>query len=821
MTESAPDELVLDEVLPRAIAEAEAALRRPNRGRAGLDLLRPAVTSLAAFDTKRNPGAVHRLAMLLTRLGLHAEAGRLLDWAAWRTTRGSDAWLATENVRAILAAARGERDRAALLLDLALRTTDRLSVTSAKLHANLAVLCLETGESGRAARHATAALTAAISTERPAEWPADLLASAEASAMQAIERSATDPPRTAEELRDLAETQFALAMRRRRLDLVESAIEVMELAGQHLTARLPATHPEAVRLREKLATAEDRYADLRAASPATPLPVAARPVAVTPGWPPAPPPDPAREGVPEAYHLVVDRYLDSVFRFVYYRVGDRRLADELTSTAVRRVLHRIDTFTGPDRELGAWLIGTARQVLADHPPDDRPLPPVDDPDHPARDSGAELVNGPLLTAVRRLDAEQRDCLVLRFLQALSVAETARAMGQTESRVRAVQHRAVRALTRLLPPGPPPPWPDVTRRRVHRVRYLLRKLLRPSPPDLFRGDGEDSGSAAGRGVVHGADRLIVLGLQLRAIPTTRSSGAVAPCPQHPIACPPPLNPLQPEQSGAYAPTPTWGHGGPLGKVDQGSLLTPDSDARLRSMLLAIVGGAAVTMAGADGAAPGTPGGAVRSGSRIVVTGRAGQNAKGRRGRGWRRGRARGRDAVVASLGVVTIAVSALAAGDGSTRPARPVYALDRSGAPVQPEPAASAPNQGRLLLGIARSRLDEASAHRDSGEDLGALLDGVDDDIRQGSRLLTTSAVRRRDPAALDSVDAFLDGQHRQVAELLVRATPTERDRVAESVRLLDAVRCRVDRLRTTLSCDDGAPEGVDTLGPLPADCATR
>ncbi|MGI5146780.1 RNA polymerase sigma factor [Plantactinospora sp. CA-294935] len=813
MTESASDELVLDELLPRAIAEAEAALRRPNRGRAGLDLLRPTVTSLAAFDAKRNPGAVHRLAMLLTRLGLHTEAGRLLDWAAWRTTRGSDAWLATENVRAILAAARGDRDRAALLLDLALRTTDRLSVTSAKLHANLAVLCLETGESGRAARHATAALTAAISTERPAEWPADLLASAEASAIQAIERSATDPPRTAEELRDLAETQFALAMRRRRLDLVESAIEVMELAGQHLTARLPATHPESVRLREKLATAEDRYADLRAASPAAPLPVAARPVAVAPDRPPVPPPDPVRVGVPEAYHLVVDRYLDTVFRFVYYRVGDRRLADELTSTAVRRVLHRIDTFTGPDRELGALLIGTARQVLADHPPGDRPLPPVDDPDHPARDGGAELVNGPLLAAVRRLDPEQRDCLVLRFLQALSVAETARATGQTESRVRAVQRRAVRALTRLLPPGPPPPWPDVTRRWVHRARYLLRKLLRPSPPDLFRGDGEDSGSVAGRGVVHGADRLIVLGLQLRAIPTTRSSIDGGPCPQHPIGCPPPPNLSPPEP-----PAPTCGHGGPHGKVDQGSLLTPDSDARLRSMLLTIVGGAAVTMAGADGA-PGTPGGAVRSGPRIVVTGRVGRNAEGRRDRRWRR--ARGRDAVVAGLGVVTIAVSALAAGDGSTRPARPAYALDRSVAPVQPEPAASEPNRGRLLLGIARSRLDEASAHRDTGEDLGALLDGVDDDIRQGSRLLTTSAVRRRDRAALDSVDAFLDGQHRQVAELLVRASPTERNRVAESVRLLDAVRCRVDRLRTTLSCDDGVPEGVDTLGPLPADCATR
>ncbi|GAB3965558.1 sigma-70 family RNA polymerase sigma factor [Plantactinospora veratri] len=605
MTESAPDDLVLDELLPRAIAEAEAALRRPNRARAGFDPLRPALSSLAAFDTKRNPGAVHRLAMLLTRLGLHTEAGRLLDWAAWRTTRGSDAWLATENVRAILAAARGDRDRAAILLDLALRTTDRLSVTSAKLHANLAVLCLETGESGRAARHATAALTAAVGADRPAEWPADLLASAETSAMQAIERSAADPPGTAQELRDLAETQLALAMRRRRLDLVESAIEVMELAGQHLTARLPAGHPEAVRLGEELATAEERYADLRAASPATPAAVTAPtaaghptvavpPDALAPDTPTRTPPDRVRLGVPEAYHWVVERYLENVFRFVYYRVGDRWLAADLTSTAVRRVLHRIDTFSGPDRELGAWLIGTAREVLADHHPGGRPPSPVDDPDHPARDGAAELVNGPLLAALRQLDPEQRDCLVLRFLQAFSLAETARAMGQAESRIRVVQHRAVRALTRLMPPGPPPPWSDLTRRRMRQGRYLLRRLLRPSPPDLFRGDGEDSASVAGPGVLHGADRLIVLGLQLRTIPTSPATcPATPPCRQHPTGCPP-------------------------------ALLSSDADARLRSMLLAIVDEAAVTTAGTDdtGAAPGTPGGALRSGSRIVVTGRAG-------------------------------------------------------------------------------------------------------------------------------------------------------------------------------------------------------
>ncbi|MFY1674115.1 sigma factor-like helix-turn-helix DNA-binding protein [Plantactinospora sp. WMMB334] len=658
MTESVPEdvtdalreEFVLDGLLPWALVRAEAALRKPHRDAAELGLLRTAMIALTTLDGKRNPGGVHRLAMLLTRLDLHAEAERLLDWTAWRTTRGSDTWLAGENVRAILAAARGDRDRAALLLDLALRTTDRLSVTSAKLHANLAVLCLEAGEFDRAARHATVALTAGITADRPEEWPPDLLASAESSAMLAIERSATDPPRTAEELRDLAETQFALAMRRGRLDLVESAIEVMELASQHLTARLPAGHPEAVRLRAGLATAEERYAGMRATnatpaavnSTATPAAVSAtavssgaRPAGASgcPGGATAPAPadagghpviPPVRVALPAAYHLVVDRYLDTVFRFVYYRVGDRRLAEKLTSTAVRDVLHGLDAPAGrapgraagrtagsaggrpgrrrppADRDLGLWLIGAARGVLADQAAGHRPVASARPPDRPSRDTGTELVHDPVLVALRRLDPVQQDHLVLSSLLCLSVAEIAQVMGKSEGRVRAARRRALRALTRLLPRAP---WRTRVRLRLTLLRQMLHEAFRPGPSRL-RGDEDENPRPAERPDRPDATgQLMVLGLSLRAVPSH-------------------------------------------------ALLGPDSDARLRSMLLAIAGGAVAAMPRAGdagtGTAPGTPTGGGQPGLRIVVPGRPviGRLADAGGRRRWRRRRARNRDTAAA-------------------------------------------------------------------------------------------------------------------------------------------------------------------------------
>ncbi|MFC6018834.1 RNA polymerase sigma factor [Plantactinospora solaniradicis] len=535
MTES-----LLEDLLPNAIATAEATLRRPSRNRTGVDRLRAALNTMATFDAKRNPDGVYRLAVLLSRLELHAEAERLLDWMAWRTSRGSDAWLTTENVRAILAESRGEPERAIVILDLALRTTTVISVTSAKLHTNLAVLYLEVDERARAARHATAALTAALTSDRPDDWPPELLASAESTALLAIEATATDPPRTAEELAELAETQLALAMRRNRTDLAEAAIELLELATQHLTARLPRTHPDVVRLRDPLTTADDWYANRRWSRPAEPAAATGSAAAADPArrstraGPVAEVRtlvERARAGDPEFFGLIYDRYLDTVFRFAYLRSGDRRLAEVLTSDTFRHARSRLGSLPPQGGDLAAWLVGIARTV-----PDPARAAPRSKAGIPAPDlvsaPAPDLVPGPppvpvieritnpaLLTAVTNLEPDQRDCVILRFFQDFSVPETARAMDRSEGAVRALQHRAVRALARLAPLGPARPWWTVAHRRAVRLADVLRDILRPRRHDLLRRDRQRAGPPVRSDDERGIDRLMLLGLQLRTIPAS--------------------------------------------------------------------------------------------------------------------------------------------------------------------------------------------------------------------------------------------------------------------------------------------------------------
>ncbi|ASW58019.1 RNA polymerase subunit sigma-24 [Plantactinospora sp. KBS50] len=173
----------------------------------------------------------------------------------------------------------------------------------------------------------------------------------------------------------------------------------------------------------------------------------------------------AQAGETEAFGLIYDRYVDTVFRFVYFRVGNRQLAEDLTSDTFLRALKRIGSFTWQGRDLGAWLVTIARNLVADHFKSGRYRLEVttgDVLDADREDRGPEgspeaavvehITNVALLSAVKKLNPEQQECIVLRFLQGFSVAETARAMGKNEGAIKALQYRAVRALARLLPDG---------------------------------------------------------------------------------------------------------------------------------------------------------------------------------------------------------------------------------------------------------------------------------------------------------------------------------------------------------------------------------
>jgi RNA polymerase sigma-70 factor (ECF subfamily) len=167
----------------------------------------------------------------------------------------------------------------------------------------------------------------------------------------------------------------------------------------------------------------------------------------------------AQQGDAEAFGLVYDAYVDQIYRYLYYRVGSHALAEDLTSETFLRALRRLDSFTYTGKDIGAWFTTIARNLVTDHVKSSRfrlEVTTADMLDADRGDEGMEQVvldrlqNAALLDAVKQLKAEQQECIVLRFLQGLSVAETAEVMRRTEGAVKQLQLRAVRALAKLLP-----------------------------------------------------------------------------------------------------------------------------------------------------------------------------------------------------------------------------------------------------------------------------------------------------------------------------------------------------------------------------------
>jgi RNA polymerase sigma-70 factor, ECF subfamily len=169
----------------------------------------------------------------------------------------------------------------------------------------------------------------------------------------------------------------------------------------------------------------------------------------------------ARGGDCDAFGALYDHYHVAVYRFVYYRVGSVALAEDLTSETFFRALRGMGSFRWQGKDFGAWLMTIARNLTTDHFKAGRTRLEYATEDMSPHDGATEgpetavlasLTNEALLGALTELPHEQRECLVMRFLQGLSIAETAQVLGRSEGAVKQLQLRGVRNLAKLLPEG---------------------------------------------------------------------------------------------------------------------------------------------------------------------------------------------------------------------------------------------------------------------------------------------------------------------------------------------------------------------------------
>lgn len=166
----------------------------------------------------------------------------------------------------------------------------------------------------------------------------------------------------------------------------------------------------------------------------------------------------AQDGDADAFGELYRRHVDGVYRYVYVRVGSAHTAQDLTSETFIKALRALPGFTWQGKDLAAWLITIARNVVNDHTKSSRFRLEVATADMRDADSEVAAPDGEvmdrmrderLLRAVAQLKPEQAECVTLRFIHGLSLAETAEIMGKQVNAVKQLQLRAVRALQRAL------------------------------------------------------------------------------------------------------------------------------------------------------------------------------------------------------------------------------------------------------------------------------------------------------------------------------------------------------------------------------------
>jgi Domain of unknown function (DUF5667) len=254
---------------------------------------------------------------------------------------------------------------------------------------------------------------------------------------------------------------------------------------------------------------------------------------------------------------------------------------------------------------------------------------------------------------------------------------------------------------------------------------------------------------------------------------------------------------------------------LARIDIGVQADREFRDGLRAILMATIerDGIGVTAVGAAENVPLTAGDSCPAG--------AGAGRSGSRG-SWVPIRSRRvRAAVVIGLAAGTVAVSGMSAASGDAIPGDALYGMKRSAERAQLALAGSQISRGQLYLEFAKTRMNEAAALHGEAPGLPGVLDDMDNETRQGVKLLTTAAVDRHDPAALDVISAFTTDQHRTMTDLLAALSGNDRGRTLISLDLLDDIQQRVDGLRGGLRCADVASDAGDELGPLPQQCSAQ
>jgi RNA polymerase sigma-70 factor (ECF subfamily) len=153
---------------------------------------------------------------------------------------------------------------------------------------------------------------------------------------------------------------------------------------------------------------------------------------------------------------IYDHLSPSLYRYAMRLLGDAELAEECVADTFSRFLHALYRGGGPRQHLQAYLYRVAHNWVTDHYRRQRPIAlplnpgwPMDHDSEPGQTVEEDMELEHLRAALAHLTPDQRQVIILRFIEGWTNKEVALAVKKSVVAVKALQHRGLVALRRLL------------------------------------------------------------------------------------------------------------------------------------------------------------------------------------------------------------------------------------------------------------------------------------------------------------------------------------------------------------------------------------
>lgn len=157
----------------------------------------------------------------------------------------------------------------------------------------------------------------------------------------------------------------------------------------------------------------------------------------------------------DPFIVMYDRYFDDIYRFVWYKTGNKWDTDDLVADIFRKALQSFDTVRLKEEQQKRWLVAIARNTVIDYYRRRKEVVYGHDPEVFGYVQTAELLDSIdlrqdcLKLSLQSLTVEEQEIINLKYMTGLKYAEIGEIVGKAEAWLKMKVHRMKQKLAKFI------------------------------------------------------------------------------------------------------------------------------------------------------------------------------------------------------------------------------------------------------------------------------------------------------------------------------------------------------------------------------------